>query len=183
MDYSKVLGISASDENTAHSSLLRAYEEHREQVYRHLVILGAPPAIAQELTQDGFLRLFVALRKGQEIQNPRAWLATVTTNLWLSDRRSAASRLSVLEADLASVLPERAEPGTNPEALLLLRERNAAVRRALAGLTPSQKLCLHLRTKGLRYREIAKITGVSVATVGVWLDRAIETIRKEIYEV
>src|SRR6185369_17554948 len=50
----------------------RLFEEARDDVYRYLLTLGLHPPQAQEATQEVFLRLYTTLRKGEEIQNPRA---------------------------------------------------------------------------------------------------------------
>jgi DNA-directed RNA polymerase specialized sigma24 family protein len=39
-----------------------------------------------------------------------------------------------------------------------------------------------LRAAGFRYRDIAEITGVNINTVGESLRRAVERIRKALYE-
>ena len=61
----------------------RLFEEARDDVYRYLLTLGLYPPQAQEATQEVFLRLYVTLRKGEEIQNPRAWIFRVAHNLGL----------------------------------------------------------------------------------------------------
>ena len=51
--------------------------EAREDVYRYLLSLGLYPPQAQEGAQEVFLRLYATLRKGEDIQNPRAWIFRV----------------------------------------------------------------------------------------------------------
>jgi hypothetical protein len=48
------------------------YEAHRDGVYRFLVAEGIAPPVAQEITQDVFVKLFIALRDGVEIVCRRA---------------------------------------------------------------------------------------------------------------
>src|SRR6266581_8259554 len=64
----------------------RLFEEARDDVYRYLLTLGLYPPQAQEAAQEVFLRLYVTLRKGEEIQNPRAWIFRVAHNLGLKIR-------------------------------------------------------------------------------------------------
>jgi DNA-directed RNA polymerase specialized sigma24 family protein len=49
-------------------------------------------------------------------------------------------------------------------------------------LSDQQRHCLHLRTKGFRYREIAEIIGVSTSTVGEVMQRAVRRLRKTLYD-
>src|SRR6516225_7815475 len=64
----------------------RLFEEARDDVYRYLLTLGLHPPQAQEATQEVFLRFYTTLRKGEEIQNPRAWIFRVAHNLGLKIR-------------------------------------------------------------------------------------------------
>src|SRR5229473_901266 len=64
----------------------RLFEEARDDVYRYLLTIGLHPPQAQEATQEVFLRLYTTLRKGEEIQNPRAWIFRVAHNLGLKIR-------------------------------------------------------------------------------------------------
>src|SRR5882762_11183910 len=64
----------------------RLFEESRDDVYRYLLTLGLYPPRAQEAAQEVFLRLYVTLRKGEEIQSPRAWIFRVAQNLGLKIR-------------------------------------------------------------------------------------------------
>lgn len=66
----------------------------------------------------------------------------------------------------------------SPEAALLDRERRERLEKAVSELSPQQRSCLHLRAEGFSYREIAGILGVSTPTVGEFLRRAVERLRK-----
>src|SRR5437868_13432483 len=57
--------------------------EARDDVYRYLLGLGLYPPQAQEGAQEVFLRLYATLKKGENIQNPRAWIFRVAHNLGL----------------------------------------------------------------------------------------------------
>lgn len=158
----------------------RAYEAHRDWLYRHLVLLGADPQAAEDLTQDVFLKLYVAVRQGQRIQNVRGWLVTVSTNQWLNQRRAEGYRPTLSGEEAAAWFDRRADSAANPEAALLQREQALALQAAIHRLTPQQQICLNLRAEGLRYREIARIIGVSIPTVVARLTRAIEEIKHAI---
>jgi len=73
-----------------HDLVVKLYEESREPVCRYLLGLGVTPAEADDLCQEAFLRLFAALRKGQQIRNPRAWVFTVAHNSGLNARSGFA---------------------------------------------------------------------------------------------
>ena len=64
-----------------------------------------------------------------------------------------------------------------PEAAAAREQTLKRVAAALARLPKEQRLGIHLRMQGLRYREIAKILGVSVPTVSGLLSTAVERLR------
>jgi RNA polymerase sigma-70 factor (ECF subfamily) len=150
------------------------YEESREDIYRYIVLMGVPREQAQEICQEAFLRLYSALHGGQQIENTRAWVFTVARNQALTQRAAPAAFAS-LEDKFASESP-------TPEESLLDGERFRRLRNAVALLTDSQRQCLHLRTKGFRYREIASILGISTSTAAEAVQRAVAKLRKAVYE-
>jgi RNA polymerase sigma-70 factor (ECF subfamily) len=160
----------------------RAYEEYRDGIYRHLIFLGGTDrSTAQDLTQECFLKLYVSLTKGQQIQNVRAWLITVATNQWLNLRRAARYRQMVSPAEASEWMETLPDPGADPETQMLEQGEVQALQKVIASLTSQQQVCLHLRAEGMRYREIAKILGVSVPTVSIWIRRVIEEAKKVIH--
>jgi RNA polymerase sigma-70 factor (ECF subfamily) len=70
----------------------------------------------------------------------------------------------------------------NPESELLERERMTRFHSAVEGLSEQQRRCLFLRMEGLRYPEIGSALGISASTVGEFLRRAMERLKKVRYE-
>ena len=163
---------------TRRDFVLQAYEEHRDAIYRYLVALGIEPATAQDLTQEIFLKLFATMAKGKAIQSVRAWMFTVASNLALNHLRAESYHPSISGEEVARWLETQAQPGADPEKVLLERERAIALQEVIGTLSHQQQVCLHLRAEGFRYREIAKILGVTVPTVAEFLRRAISRLKK-----
>lgn len=159
---------------TLQDKVARLFEEARDDVYRYLLTLGLHPPQAQEAAQEVFLRLYVTMKKGEEIQNPRAWIFRVAHNLGLKIRARQNTE-APFEPDLEAVLASRAP---DPEHTLLERERQVRFHRAVQGLSEQQRRCLHLRLEGLRYPEIGSTLGISPSAVGEFLRRAIARLRK-----
>jgi RNA polymerase sigma-70 factor (ECF subfamily) len=111
--------------------------------------------------------------KGTQIHNVRAWMFTVASNLPLNHLRAEIYRPSLSGEDVGRWLESQAQPGADPEKALLERERTVALQEAISTLSSQQQVCLHLRAEGFRYREIAKILGVTVPTVAEFIRRAI----------
>src|ERR1700731_3628235 len=109
----------------------RLFEEARDDVYRYLLTLGLHPPRAQEAAQEVFLRLYATLRKGEEIQNPRAWIFRVAHNLGLKIR-ARQNNQAPFDADLESQI---AAPELNPEQSLLEREKTLRFHNAVQQLS------------------------------------------------
>src|SRR5215204_2124102 len=67
------------------------FEEARDDVYRYLLTLGLHPPRAQEAVQEVFLRLYATLKKGEDIENWRAWVFRVAHNYGLKVRERQVS--------------------------------------------------------------------------------------------
>jgi RNA polymerase sigma-70 factor (ECF subfamily) len=161
-----------------HDQVEQLFREARSDVYYYILSFGLAAHEAQDIVQDVFLRLYVALKRGEAIENPRAWLFRVGHNMALNTvRRTGTRRLFAL----ASAQSEPRHP-ENPEERLIRKQVAGRIRQALTALSPQQRLCLQLRAEGLRYAEIAREVGVGTSTVGEFLSRAIRKLRKAVHE-
>ncbi len=160
---------------TLQDQVAQLFVEARDDVYRYLLGLGLHPPQAQEAAQEVFLRLYVTLKKGEQIQNLRAWIFRVAHNHGLKVRAKQSSQ-SPFDADLEYRL---AAPEMNPEQGLLDREQKLRFHRAVQRLSEQQRRCLFLRLEGLRYPEIGSALGISASAVGEFLRRAIARLKKD----
>lgn len=167
---------------TARELVGRAYRENRLAIYRYLIALGTNPAEAQDLAQEAFLKLYVAIRKGQRFENLRAWLFAVASNLALNQHRARQYRPAATEEEVAAWLESQCDPRSDPEQALLATERAAHLSQAIRGLSRQQQACLHLRAEGFRYREIARILGVTLPTVAEFVRRAVVRLKQVMHE-
>jgi RNA polymerase sigma-70 factor (ECF subfamily) len=159
---------------TLQDEVAQLFVEARDDVYRYLLSLGLFPPQAQEGAQEVFLRLYATMKKGEEIQNPRAWIFKVAHNYGLKVR-GRQSFQAPFDADLESRI---AGAEMDPEERLLDREQKLRFHRAIQGLSEQQRHCLFLRLEGLRYPEIGAALGIGASTVGEFLRRAISRLKK-----
>jgi RNA polymerase sigma-70 factor (ECF subfamily) len=158
----------------AHVSVL--YETHRDEIFRFLISQGLEAPIAQELTQDVFVALFVAIRRGDQLANEQAWLYTVASRSavdWWRRHRKPTAR----EVELCQPAIEFASADPTPEVLAQRNQRIRRITSAIQGLPAQQRACIHLRAEGKRYREIATLLGVGVTTAAECLYAAIAHLR------
>jgi RNA polymerase sigma-70 factor (ECF subfamily) len=143
-----------------------------------LLTLGLWPPQAQEATQDVFLKLYIALRQGENILNIRAWIFRVAHNHGLNVR-AREDVMQPFDPDLESRIVQK---WNDPEQKAIEGQQMLRLNRALAGLSEQQRNCLYLRAEGLRYREIAQAIGISTSTVGEFLRRAVTRLKKAVHE-
>jgi RNA polymerase sigma factor (sigma-70 family) len=153
------------------------YEAHRVAIYRFLAGQGLDTGTAQELTQDVFVKLFVAIGRGTEIRSEQSWLYVVASNLAV-DHWRREGRAMWVELDAIPALAESLRSAElTPEAAFARSERLRRVAKVMALLPKEQRLGIHLRMQGMRYRAIAEILGVSTSTAAEWLSIAVERLR------
>lgn len=144
----------------------RLFRTYNAPLVRYLTRRLGDRDWAEEVAQETFLR---ALRQDR-IDNERAWLFAVATNLVRDEARKDSRRRRHL-ALLAE--QERAEEAVEPEPTSLERAQDAAMaRRAVEALAERDRLALLMREEGLSYDEIAVALDLSPGSVGTTLSRA-----------
>ncbi len=174
--------VQAGDE-AAFPLLYRRYER---RLLAFLVPYVGDLALAEDLLQESFLRVFRQRASYEPRGAFRTWLFAIARNLALDQlrrRRSLGEPASPLreqtkvEADAEGLL----DPA--PDALGVLAGREAATRlqAALLELYEEDRASILLsRLEGLRYREIAEILGSTEGAVKVRAHRALLTLRKRL---
>jgi RNA polymerase sigma-70 factor (ECF subfamily) len=121
---------------------------------------------AEDVVQEALLRLHRALGRGECIESPRAYLATVTTRLAVDELRSVRARR---ETYVGEWLPEPivTDGADDPaRAAEMADSLSLAILVLLESLTPDQRAALLLRDVfDYDYDEIAQIIGKQEANV------------------
>jgi RNA polymerase sigma-70 factor (ECF subfamily) len=156
----------------------RLFEDQFQSLFRYLDRLAGDPALAADLAQEAFTRLY---RRGSMPDDGRAWLVSVASNLFRDERRSSARKLRLLPA-----LPTDAVLGDAalaPDEEAALRERREMVRRTLDALPVRDRQVLLLRHEGFSYREIATALDIAEPSVGTFLARARRAFQTTFQEI
>ena len=143
----------------------RLFRTYNTALVRYLTRRLGDRDWAEEVAQETFLR---ALRQGK-LENERAWLFAVATNLVRDEARKDATRrkhLTLLaEEEKDSVVESREHS--------MERVENAVfARKAVEALADKDRLALLMREEGLSYEEIAEALQLSPGSVGTTLSRA-----------
>lgn len=168
-----------SDTLTLEQTVTAYFEQWRTPVHRYLVAAFGDRVEAEEITQEAFLQLYRELHRGQLIIKVRPWLFRTAHNMAVN-RIKGQQFVELLDENSWRELCESlVDVSPNPEQRLLKLEKFSRLRTALGRLTPAERQCLHLRTNGLRYREIAEILSLSLSTVAETLYRVIGKLTRE----
>jgi RNA polymerase sigma-70 factor, ECF subfamily len=166
----------------------RAFEvlvrRHRTPVFSFLLRLSGDRGRAEDLCQEAFLKVVKASADWEERARFTTWLYAIARNLAVDEaRRMAFRRTDPLQPDEAGERP-RVEPAS--EDPLPDRAAEAALVRpkleaALAALPTEQREVFLLREHaGLRFAEIAEVTGAPENTVKSRMRYALEALRAEL---
>jgi RNA polymerase sigma factor (sigma-70 family) len=144
--------------------LAAVYRLHRAEMVRLAYLIVRSPALAEELTQEAFIRLQGNL---DDVENPPAFVRTALVRLCLT----AVSRQRAERDRLERLAPT--SPVPEPEVDEMWD--------ALGRLSPDRRTALVLRYYGdLDYAEIAGLMGTPVATARTRVHRGLADLRKEI---
>jgi len=137
------------------------YDRHWRDVYRFALFLSGNPAQAEDLASDAFMRAWTAREPIREA-TVRAYLLTITRNLWRDLKRREA-RLVPLEEAAVPAIDARGDARLD----LGWTERHLA----LVAAGDRAALLLHARD-GFSHEEIARRLDISVGAVKSRIFRA-----------
>ena len=127
---------------------------------------------AQDIVQEGFLKIFKAASRYRPTAKFRTYLYRVITRLCLD--WEAKKRPEYME-----VLPSLSDSSRDPEALVALGQLSSAVQKCLADLPAKQRIAITLRQyDGMTYNEISEVLEVSPKAVDSLLQRARDALRR-----
>ena len=155
----------------------RLAEQYRPALRAMAFLRTSDREAAQDLAQETLTRAWAALPTLREPGVFLPWLKRIAANACLSWHRPARLEMLSLDTGEGPCLP--ADAALQPLAVLLRRERQRALRQALAALPDANRVALLMHVwEGASYEEIAAFTGVAVSTVDGRLYRARKQLRR-----
>lgn len=157
---------SQAEERAAAISFDEAFTLHHRAVFATARAVLRDAALAEEVTQDVFLKLYRHQDSAPGGELLRPWLLRVAIN---ESRNAIRSRNRALARDTAyektrQEIAAEFEPDSS--------QQLEAARRALDKIKEPMRSCLLLRQQGLSYREIAQTLSVKENYVGSLVARA-----------
>jgi RNA polymerase sigma-70 factor (ECF subfamily) len=179
LDYDAELMLRVKDgDGTSFGVLL---EKHRASVIHFIYRLVQEQAIAEELAQEVFLRVYRSRSSYEPTAKFKTWLFRIATHLalnWLRDEKHerGQERLDDVSADLPARQVSDRRPSVEQE--LLYGVKREEIRRAVAALPEKQRAAVLMhKYEEMEYTQIAKVLGCSESAVKSLLFRAYETLR------
>ncbi len=164
-----VLRKAQRGDERAFSLIVRAYEQ---PVYNYVLRLVGERSLAEDLTQEVFLRVYQGLKSFSDRSLFTTWLFQVTKNRVLDELRASERRPRL------SVALEDVPPLEVVDAPFERVEAIDAVWRAVGLLNVDLKMALLLRdVVGLSYTEIADSLEITLATVKWRIYKAREEVQ------
>ena len=170
--------LSAITEENAHDQntwVQATVQEHQAALTRYAARLLGDPDRARDVVQDTFVRLLAQPRQqldGHVVE----WLFTVCRHRALDILRKEGRMKRFEEGEAERVATADPRPGRTLEAA----ETNAEILRLIGHLPPNQQEVIRLKFQnGFSYKEISRITALSVTNVGFLIHTAVTRLRRE----
>lgn len=164
-------------------------DAHSEKIISLAWRLTGSRAVAEDIAQEAFLRLFRSLASFRGDSSVGTWLYRTTSRLAIDHlRREKIKRRIFLfrsaDSEQSDPLEMVADSSASPHELLQARETAARMQRVLQRLPARQKAVFILRQQeGLSLKEIAETLNLELGTVKAHLHRAVSQFRKEFSEI
>jgi RNA polymerase sigma-70 factor (ECF subfamily) len=165
------------EQTALQQDVLVLFDRFRDPLLRYVYTCGIAVDESEDVVQEVFLLLFRHLQRGGSRSNLQGWLFRVAHNLALKQRARLRREAARVQCDLHSALSV-IDSGPDPELRLVDDERRRRLRSVVNALPQRERQCLHLRNDGLRYREIARVLGISLGAVAKLLARAIGRLER-----
>ena len=153
------------------------FETYKDKVFSIAVYSSGDRALAEDITQQIFLKLFTAIRQFRGESEFSTWLYRLVVNACLDERRRRRRLLPWGE----TVAMRKAGEKKPQEKQYARREVAEAVQAAIGELKPKFRLPILLKyIEGLSYEEIASVMGCSKGTVASRLNRGHSQLAKRL---
>lgn len=146
-----------------------AFTLHHRTVFRVARGVVNDAALAEDVTQEVFLRLYKHLDDAPEADFLKAWLIRVTIN---TARNALRGNLRATKRDDLYFKEGEEFAVAEPEIDYERKTQIAAVRRALDQVKEPLRSCLMLKQQGLTYKEIAASLELNETSIGTFVARA-----------
>ena len=163
-------------------------DAYKSAIYSYACYLTRNEKEAEDLFQETWLRVVQNPPRGRDVRDHKAWIFTITTNLYRDSlRKIRVRRIFLTEKATTSNLgpsifaSEKTEGRVTRSREATQLEARKALASALAKLPDKLRRVFVLKEiEGFKYLEISDILGVPVGTVKSMMHRAVIKLRQEL---
>ena len=149
--------------------ILATYEAHHRELVRFAALVAPEPAMAEDLVQEAFVKLYAAWRRIDDPTRVGGYLRATVLNL----ARGRARHLGVIRRNRPEPRPDAA----SAESRAMVNDDRDRVVAALRRLSDRQRACLVLRHYEDRSEsEIADILEISIGSVRTHVHRGMQAL-------
>ncbi|MDT5261352.1 MAG: hypothetical protein QOC61_356 [Acidobacteriota bacterium] len=151
-----------------------AFTLHHRAVFRAAYALVRDAGLAEDVTQEVFLKLYEHMGSLHNEEHVRPWLLRVAANTALNTIRSRGRTGAREEEFAAAATAAGGDGGGGPVGVEADYERRTEIeeaRRALRQVREPMRGCLLLKQQGLSYREIGQALSIKETNVGSLIAR------------
>lgn len=159
----------------------RAFDEivhrYKGRLYSFIMRMVKEPALAEELTQETLIRVYIHADKYREIARFSTWVFTIATNLVRNKMRQRSRRPNMISLNPApeddEVPVDPADARADTSARIQREELGRLIAEATEKIPERYRIPFLLReVEQLSYEEIQQVTGLKLGTVRSRINRA-----------
>lgn len=162
-------------------------QKYRKPIVNFMYRMVHNQAVAEELAQEVFLRVYRSRETYRAEARFSTWLYRIATNLGVNhardtrhERNASTVYLDETDSETGST-PDVADSTPGAEAELLRRERLNAIRQHVMSLPEHQRMAVLMhKYEGLDYKQIGDVLKLSESATKSLLFRAYQTLREKL---
>jgi len=158
---------------------------HKQRIYTAIYLFVKNDALAEDIFQDTFVKVIESLRRGKYSEEGKffPWVMRISHNLCIDHYRKKKRTPMVNNSDTYDIFNLLKFADVNGEDMMIRDQTRDKVRSLIDQLPAEQKEVVILRHYAeLSFKEISKMTGVSINTALGRMRYALINMRKTIEE-
>jgi RNA polymerase sigma-70 factor (ECF subfamily) len=177
-DYELIMRFIKGEQSCFEELILR----HKNKVFAYISLYIRDQALAEDIFQDTFLKVFQSIKSGRYYDNGKfiSWVMRIAHNLIIDHFRRIKQMNTVSNDNYESdIFNSRKFAENNIEDDMIKRQVQKDIRKMITHLPDDQREVVILRHyAGLSFKEIAEITDVSINTALGRMRYALINLRK-----
>jgi len=168
------LEVTKAIRNGDENAFRHLFNLYYDRLVAYIVTYTHDKMSSEDIVQQAFIDLWNAKDKLHECKSPKNYLYTIAYNRFIDSINKDKRRSKLLDIVYENALRDRIEEDNDT-----LERRVVKMNQIIKSLPPKCRQTLEMnKIKGLKYKEIADIMGVSIKTVESQMSVAFKKIRK-----